>query len=245
MTSPASRVRADLQARTGIDFSQYVDDELVDSITGWSGLLGVVKELGVSLGIGLLVVAAALVIALVSQPGSDASAGLVIGGGVTGVGAAALTFALRLRRRIPTEASKVFEVASAAAERVGRDVASGRLAISAEDAARGVTLVAAIPALTRAARRRFPLVGTLAAPVVGAVLSRALVRVWPSGQGTAPLSGLDRPARRVQRTVQAIGESILPSVKTVIRWATLPLAVGGLVLVAIGATVIFLSFSLD
>lgn len=245
MSSPSSRTRADLHTRTGIDFSQYVDDELVDSITGWSGLLGLVKELGMSIGIGLLVAVGAIVVAVVRESSSDESTGLVIGGIVTGTGVAAFTFALRLRRRIPAEANKVFEVAGAAADRVARDVASGRLTISSGDAARGVTLVAAIPALTRAARRRFPLLGTVAAPMAGAILSRALMRVWPTGHAATPLSGLERPARRLEDTLRTVSQSVLPRVTTAVRWATLPLAAGGLALVVLGAAVVLLSFSLS
>lgn len=245
MSSPASRVRADLQTRTGIDFAEYVDDELVDSVTGWSGLLGLIRELAVGVGVGVLVVATAIALAIGVDLSADQRVGLVIGGVLAGLGAAALTFALRLRRRIPAEASKVFDVAGTAADRVARDVASGRLTITAGDAARGVTLVAAIPALTRAARRRFPLVGLVAAPAVGAVMSRALMRVWPSGQGGTPLSGLERPARRLQDTLGKVSETVLPRIATAVRWATLPLAVGGSVLVVLGAAATIVSLSLD
>lgn len=245
MSSPASRVRADLQTRTGIDFAEYVDDELVDSVTGWSGLLGLIRELAVGVGVGVLVVATAIALAIGVDLSADQRVGLVIGGVLAGLGAAALTFALRLRRRIPAEASKVFDVAGTAADRVARDVASGRLTITAGDAARGVTLVAAIPALTRAARRRFPLVGLVAAPAVGAVMSRALMRVWPSGQGGTPLSGLERPARRLQDTLGKVNETVLPRIATAVRWATLPLAVGGSVLVVLGAAATIVSLSLD
>ena len=58
--------------------------------------------------------------------------------------------------------------------------------VSAAQAARGLALVAAAPALTRVAQRRFPLVGTVAAPAVGAMLTRTLARVWPSTTGGPP-----------------------------------------------------------
>lgn len=245
MRSHAARVRADLQSRTGVDFAEYVDDDLVDSVTGWSGLLGIVGEAALSAGVGLLLIIGAVVAASTFDLSGDESAGLVIGGVVAGIGAAALTFAVRLRSRIPAEASKVFEVAGTAVDRVARDVASGRLTVTAGDAARGLTLVAAIPALTRAARRRFPVLGLVAAPAVGAVLSRTLGRVWPAGQGTASLSGLERPARRLEETLGTVGETALPRIATAVRWATLPLMAGGVVLAILGVTVILLSFSLN
>lgn len=244
MTSPAARVGADLQARTGIDFSRYVDDELVDSITGWSGLLGLVRALAVAVGTGLVVVVVCVTLAAIAEMSSDERTGLVIGGIVVGAGVAGFVFALRLRRRIPAEAGKVFDVAAASVDRVAADVAAGRLTVTAGDAARGVTLVAAIPALTRAARRRFPLVGTAAAPAVGAVLSRALMRVWPTGSGAIPLAGLESPARRLEETLKGVRQSVLPKVATAVRWATLPLLVGGIVLTLLGAGVVLVSFSL-
>lgn len=245
MSSRAARVRADLQARTGVDFAEYVDDELVDSVTGWSGLLGIIREAALSVGMGLLVVVAAIAVASTVELSGDESAGLIIGGAVGGIGTVALTLAARLRSRIPAEANKVFEVAGAAADRVARDVGSGRLTVTAGDAARGLALVAAIPALTRAAQRRFPLVGLVAAPAVGAVLGRALARVWPAGQGTTPLSGLERPARRLEETLETVGETALPRISTAVRWATLPLMAAGVVLAVLGVTVILISFSLN
>lgn len=245
MSSHAARTRADLQARTGVDFAEYIDDELVDSVTGWSGLLGIIREAALGAGVGLVLIATSIAIAWTADLSDDESAGLVIGGVVAGVGAASVTFAVRLRRRIPAEASKVFEVAGSAVDRVARDVASGRLTVTAGDAARGLTLVAAIPALTRAARRRFPVLGLVAAPAVGAVLGRALGRVWPAGQGTTPLTSLERPARRLEETLATVGQSALPRLATTVRWATLPLLAGGMVLAILGMSVIVISFSLN
>lgn len=245
MNSPAARLRADLQARTGVDFAQYVDEELVDSVTGWSGLLGVIRELAISVGVALAIVTGAVIVAATVDLSTDESSGTIIGGVVLAFGAAAATFALRLRQRIPAEAGKVFDVAGTAVDRVAADVASGRLRITAGDAARGVTVVAAIPALTRVARRRFPVLGLLAAPAVGTVLTRALLRVWPGGQDATPLTGLERPARHLEETLRAVGAATLPRVSTAVRWATIPLLVGGAVLAFLGLAVIALSFSLE
>lgn len=234
-----------MRARTGIDFAEYVDDELVDSVTGWSGLLGVVRELALSVGGGIVLAGGVIGTAFVADLDGDETIGLIVAGLMAGAGAAALTFALRLRRLVPTEVAKVFDVAAAAADRVARDVSSGRLTITAGDAARGVTLVAAIPALTRAARRRLPVLGLMVAPAVGAVLSRALVRVWPTREGTRPLSGLERPARRLHGTLDRVSDTVMPGIERAVRWATLPLAVAGAVLATLGVTVAAVAFSVN
>lgn len=67
MSATSERIRADLVANTGVDFAAYRDDDLIDALSGWSGILGLATDLliglagGIALvvGIGALVAAAA------------------------------------------------------------------------------------------------------------------------------------------------------------------------------------------
>lgn len=243
MSSPTDQVRAELQARTGVDFATYADDEFIDAVTGWSGLLALGRELAVAVGVGLGVLAVAVIITVTGDWGFDAGVGLIIGGLVAGTGAGVTIFSLRVRQRAPAEASKVFDVAGKMADRVAEDVTSGRLTVSAGDAARGVAIVAAVPALTRATQRRFPLVGTLIAPAVGSVLSRALVRAWPASRAAVPLTGIERPARRLEHTLESVREAVIPKLTRAVRWATLPLVAAGAILMTLGVTVALISLA--
>lgn len=237
MRREAGELRARLQRQTGVDFATYADDDLVDAVTGWSGLLGLVADLGLSVAAGLVVVAGAVTLAWTSGASFEAGAGIVIGGLAAGAGLAAAVFGVRARRRAPTEVGRVFDVAGAMAARVADDAAEGRLEVSPADAARGLTMVAAIPALTRAARRRFPLVGIVAAPVAGALLTRILARVWPSGDGHPAGSGLEGGVRRLEQTLTSVRSTTLPRITTAVRWATLPLLVAGALLIIVGLVV--------
>lgn len=243
MSSPAARVRADLQARTGVDFAAYADDEFVDTVTGWSGIVALGKELAMALGGGLLVLVAAVVWAFLGDYGFDERVGLILGGLVAGVGTAVMLLSIRVRRRVPEEASKVFDAAGSMVEKVAVDLESGRLRVNASDAARGIAIVATIPAMTRATQRRFPLVGFLLAPAVGSLLSRALVRVWPSDGGGVPLTSLDRPARRLHSTLDSIRQSVLPRLARTVRWATLPLLAAGGFAIIMGLALAVLSLA--
>lgn len=240
MSSTASRLRAELQAETGVDFATYADDELMDAVTGWSGLVGLAFDLLVAVGIG----AATLVVSVIGAGAmgleAEAPIGVVVAGFVAGAGLAALVFALRARRRAPAEVTKVFDLAGVMVERVADDVATGKLSVGVGDAARGLAIVAAVPALTRVAQRRFPLVGTLAAPATGALLARVLSRVWPTGGGQ-PLTGIEGPARSLRQALDSARGTIVPKLATAVRWATFPLLVGGVTLVAIGIVVGFVS----
>ena len=241
MSATSERVRAELQTQTGVDFRRYADDDLIDAVSGWSGLVGLAKDFGISLGIGLGVVLVAVVVALASGLAVEAGVGVIVGGVVAGLGVMVAFFALRARRRAPTEAAKVFDLSSAMVDRVAEDVATGRVTVTPAQAVRGLALVAAAPALTRVAQRRFPLLGTLAAPAVGALLTRVLARVWPSGGEGHPLVGLEGTARRLNEAVRSAEVVVLPKLARAVRWATMPILVAGAVLVAIGVATALLS----
>jgi hypothetical protein len=242
MSATSGRIRAELQAQTGADFRRYADDDLIDAVSGWSGLVGLAKDFGISLalGIGLALVAGA--VALTTELDAEAQVGVIIGGIVAGLGAMIAFFALRARKRAPSEAAKVFELTGAMVDRVAEDVATGRITVTASQAARGLALVAAAPALTRIAQRRFPLVGTLAAPAVGALLTRVLARVWPAGgAGGQPLVGLEGTARRLNEAVGDAETAVIPKLARAVRWVTVPILVAGLVILAIGCLTALLS----
>lgn len=245
MTSPAGRIRAELQASTGVDFAEYADDEFVDAITGWSGLVGLIKEAAIAVSAGLAVVVGAALVAAFGPIDGDAATGLVIGGVVAGIGTTVLVLALRVRRRIPIEITRVFEVAARMADRVAEDIAGGRLTISATDAARGVAIVAAVPALTRATQRRFPLLGTAVAPVAGSILSRSLIRVWPGGRGSIPIDRLEGPARHLDTALASAREGVVSKLGTAVRWATLPLVVAGSSVMVLGIAIFLVSLTVS
>lgn len=113
--------------------------------------------------------------------------------------------------------------------------------VTVSEAARGVVMVAAIPALVRASRRRFPLVGTVVGPVVGTLLGRAIPRLWPAGSRSASISGLEGPARRLDAALESARRAVLPRLATGVRWATLPLLLAGFVLAFIGLAVVGLT----
>ena len=179
MSAASEKVRAELVTETGVDFRRYADDDLIDAVSGWSGIVGFAKDFGISLAAAAAVVLVAIAMAVVSDLEAEARVGVIVGGVVAGVGVMAIIFGLRARKRAPSEAAKVFELTSTMVDRVAEDVATGRITVTPGQAARGLAIVAAAPALTRVAQRRFPLIGTLAAPAVGALLTRVLVRVWP------------------------------------------------------------------
>lgn len=242
MSATSERVRAELEAQTGVDFRRYADDDLIDAVTGWSGIVGLVKEFGISLAIGAVVAGAAVVAALLSPIGIEAQIGLVVGGVVAAIGVLVGMFALRARRRAPAEALKVFELTETMVDQVAEDVATGRIEVTPAQAVRGLALVAAAPALTRVAQRRFPLVGTLAAPAVGALLTRVLARVWPStASGGPPLVGLEGTARSLHQTITGVERTVIPKLARAVRWVTLPLIVAGAALVVIGVLVAAIS----
>src|SRR5690606_21022330 len=114
----------------------------------------------------------------------------------------------------------------------------------AADAARGIAVVAAVPALVRVAQKRLPLLGTLLGPVAGSMVSRVLLRVWPSGRRGGP--GLDRfggAANQLQAALSSARDGIVPRLGRAVRWGTLPLVVGGAVLVVIALAVLLLSLA--
>jgi hypothetical protein len=241
MSRPSERVRADLQARTGVDFTRYADDDFLDAVTGWSVLKGLVVDAGLSVGAGLILAIVALAFVLISAVDGEAAVGVVIGAVVAGIGITAAFFGLRLRRRAPDELGRVFDASAAMTDRVAADIASGELVVSYADAVKGMTLVAAIPALTRAAQRRFPLVGTVTAPVIGAVITRALSRVWPSSAGEAVAGRLEGTTRRLEGALQSARSRTVPKLATAMRWATMPLLVAGTVLVVLGGAITLIS----
>lgn len=234
MSATSERVRAELEAETGVDFRRYADDALIDAVTGWSGIVALATEFGISLGFGALVAVIAIAVAFIGNFGFEARVGVIVGGLIVGLGVILVMFALRGRRRAPSEAEKVFELTETMVDRVAEDVATGRITVTAAQAARGLAIVAAAPALTRVAQRRFPLVGTLAAPAVGALLTRTLARVWPAASGGLPLTGLEGTARRLNDAVAAARRAVIPKLATTVRWATLPLIIAGTVLGLIG-----------
>jgi hypothetical protein len=240
MSRSSERIRADLQARTGIDFARYADDELIDAVTGWSGLKGLLIDAGSALVAGVAVVVVALVATAADYP-RQTVVGLVVGGVVAGFGVSAGVFAFRLRRRAPEEVGKVFDLARAMVDRVAADISRGDLVVSYTDAAKGIALVAAVPAITRVARRRFPLIGTIAAPAVGAVLTRVLTRVWPTGMGDAVTARVEGTSHRLEETLQAARERAVPKLATAMRWATLPLLAAGGTLTILGLAVALIS----
>jgi len=215
---------------------------VIDTVTGWSGLVGLARDLALALAVGLLVIVAAVIVA--TRPGLDElqPTGVTIGGIIAGLGAAAVTAVVRVRARIPREVSRVFDVSEDLARRVGDDLASGRLRLSTTEAARGLVLVAAIPALVRASRRRFPLIGTLVAPVLGEILSRILGRLWPGGtREIEPPGGDGSPKRQVMAVLSSVRQRILPRLATGVRWVTLPLLLAGGTVLLVGVSVVFLT----
>lgn len=241
MSRSSERIRADLQARTGIDFARYADDELIDAVTGWSGLKGLLMDAGSALVAGgSVVVVVALVAAAADYP-RQTVVGLIVGGVGAGFGVSAGVFAFLLRRRAPEEVGKVFDLAGVMVDRVAADIAGGDLVVSYIDAARGIALVAAVPAMTRVARRRFPLIGTIAAPAVGAIVTRAMTRVWPTGRGDAVTARVEGTSHRLEETLHAARERALPKLASAMRWATLPLLVAAGTLTILGVTVALIS----
>ena len=241
MSATSERIRAELQAQTGADFWRYADDDLIDAVSGWSGLVGLAKDFGISLALGIGLALIAVAVALTTGLDAEAQVGVLIGGIVAGLGAMIAFFALRARKRAPSEAAKVFELTGAMVDRVAEDVATGRITVTPSQAARGLALVAAAPAMTRVAQRRFPLVGTLAAPAVGALLTRVLARVWPAGGASEPLVGLEGTARRLNEAVGDAQTAVIPKLAKAVRWVTVPILVAGFVILAIGCLTALLS----
>lgn len=242
MNRTALRVRGELEQATGIDFAGYADPELVDALTGWTGALGVVRDLAVSLAAVLAVGIVAMVAAWQLVTGFDPRAGVVIGGIVAGLGVGAWVFTTRIRRRIPTEVERVIDLSGRLVDRVGDDMRTGRLSVGANQVAEGLALVAVVPALTRVTRRRIPVVGLVIAPLIGNLLTRILVAVWPrSGTGGAIGLGGGGAARMVDQALDSARSSIMPRLDRGVRWATLPLLAAGLILVLMGGTVAALS----
>lgn len=237
MSDTSERIRAELKAETGVDFADYRDDDLIDAVTGWSGLLGLAGDFLVAVGVGLGIAVAGIVIVLTTAIDGEAGAGMSIGAAIAGLGAVALTFGLRARHRIPGEIDRVFDLTSAMVDRVADDIEAGTLTVTTGQAARGLAIVAAAPALTRVAQRRFPLVGTLAAPIAGALMTKVLARVWPKDLGGEHLHGLDRPARKLEGALDNARRATVPRLTRAVRWATLPLLIGGCLVIGVGGVV--------
>lgn len=243
LNTTSERVRGELLAETGVDFRRYADDDLIDAVTGWSGIVALATEFGISLALGASVALVAIVLAVVIDLDFESRVGIVVGGLIAALGVLVAMFARRGRRRASDEAAKVFDLTEAMVDRVAVDVASGRINVTPAQAAKGLTIVAAAPALTRVAQRRFPLVGTLAAPAVGVLLTRTIARLWPTTDGDGiPLAGLEGTARRLNEAVGSARRVVLPKLAAAIRWATFPLSVTGYLLVLIGAAVVVISF---
>lgn len=241
MSRTSERVRAELQDRTGVDFARYADDRFLDAVTGWSVVKGVAVDILLSLGAWVALVTMAVILALGPAVDGNPATGLVLGSAVAGGGVAAAVLGGRLRRRAPAELGRVFDASAVMVDRVAVDIASGRLSVGYADAAKGLTLVAALPALTRAAQRRFPLLGTLVAPLIGSILTRALSRLWPSAPSDAVLTGVEGASRRLEETLRVVRERAVPRLTGAMRWATLPLFAAGGALVVIGAAIALIS----
>lgn len=241
MSATSQRVRAELRAETGVDFNRYRDDDLMDAVSGWSGVLGLVGDGLMALGVGVVVILVTGSVGLVVTSAPEARIGMIVASVVAGTGVGVIVFSVRARGRLPAEADKVFALTSAMADRVAVDVAGGRLSVTAAQAARGLAIVAAVPALTRVAQRRFPLIGTLMAPLVGSILARGLARVWPDSRDGDALVGLEGTARRLDQAIGSARSAVVPKLATAVRWVTLPLIVGGCVLLTIAFLVGVLS----
>jgi hypothetical protein len=242
MNRTALRLRAELEEATGVDFARYADRELADALTGWTGTKGIARDLLVALAVAGAVIVTAILAAWLAVSGFDPRAGLVIGGVVAGLGAGVWSFSSRLRRRIPTEVERVIGLSERLAGRVTADLRAGRLSIGANQLAEGLAVVAVIPAVAAATRKRAPLVGLLVAPLIANLLTRILVALWPRSRpaGGAGISG-DGVERLVAQALEAARPAILPRLGRGVRWATLPLTAAGLILTVMGVTVAALS----
>ncbi len=241
MNASSSHLRAELQARTGIDFADYADDELVDAVTGWSGLVGLVGDLLIAAGTGLAVLVSLSLAAALGEWSPEERIALVATGATLGLGTAALLLVRRVRRRTPRETTRAFDLAGRMAGRVASDIESGRLKVGVGDAARGLVIVAALPTMTRVARRRFPLVGLLVAPVTTALVTRILTRAWPPGAAGTPPDSVAATARRIEFTLDSARDTVVSRLEAAVRWATLPLLAGGVTLILVGATIALIS----
>jgi hypothetical protein len=137
---------------------------------------------------------------------------------------------------------RVIGLSERLAGRVTADLRAGRLSIGANQLAEGLAVVAVIPAVAAATRKRAPLVGLLVAPLIANLLTRILVALWPRSRpaGGAGISG-DGVERLVAQALEAARPAILPRLGRGVRWATLPLTAAGLILTVMGVTVAALS----
>src|SRR5690606_41315373 len=90
------------------------------------------------------------------------------------------------------------------------------------DAARGIVMVAAVPALVRVTERRLPVLGMVLGPVAGSMVGRVLLRVWPSGERALTLDRFGSGPDRHHATPSAARDAIVARLGRAGRWATRP-----------------------
>lgn len=237
------RLRAELETETGIDFARYRDDAFVDAVTGWTGLVGVVKDLLVAMLVAGVVAVSVVAASLLRDGKIGTTVGAIVGGVVLAGGTFTVVFVRRIRVRIPAETDHVFVVTARMADALATEVTAGTIQLTPAQASRGLALVAAVPAITAVARRRFPVAGLVVAPVASGILSRTLLRLWPTGDGGEAIRGMDDWLHRLQAATARARAAVVPRVATTVRWVTLPLTLVGLALCGIGAAVTALALS--
>src|SRR5690606_41761935 len=71
--------------------------------------------------------------------------------------------------------------------------------VSGSDAARGIVVVAAVPAMVGVTERSLPVLGMVLGPVAGSMVSRVLLRVWPSGKRALTLDRFGSATDKIGR----------------------------------------------
>jgi hypothetical protein len=219
------QINQDLLRRTGVDFSRYRSQELIDTVAN-TVTFPLFFARSVSRPVGVLLLAVCLAIILVDSDFFEAYLALV-GLPLAVVNGILLGLVLFVRR-IRSDMSRVFEISAELTEQVMHDIgaARGRLSGGTADFPslleifHGVNTVVVLPIVVRTLDRRLPLLGGLAAKITerffGLVDRRliAAIRTRSGAERTPPPASPEALSAWLQsaRRLVEMGRSLLSQV---------------------------------
>jgi len=197
------QVNDELLRRTGVDFSRYRNQELIDTVANAVTFpLFLARSVSRPVGAFLLTV----IIAILAVESNVYESFLTLIGFPLALVNGVLLGLVLFVRRIRNDMAKVFEISAQTTLQVMKDIGAARRKLSGQasnfpsllEIFQGVNAIIVLPVVTGILSRRLPLLGGLAARITerffGLVDSRLVAAIKASNTGEAPVPAPTSPA---------------------------------------------------
>lgn len=219
-------IRQELIKSTGIDFSAYQHEEIIDALDVTSSIFDSIRRATLWAAGALLLAVMAIWLARRGDAGALATVLLVL---VAVVGVVALGGAVWVRsigRGLETQTHELIRVAAASAGRVNEDLGRAEPPPTDRQLADGLLLVTAVPALGAAVRRRVWLAGKPLAALSERVMANLLGRITAQlKDGTRSSALVGNIAEQLERLIESLGKLAGPILDRFHRWVITPLTI--------------------